>query len=99
MCVCREHHPLLGKSLSVYGWTHRHGRLELILVLPDGSKALVPANWTDLSPEIARRSEPEASGSLASVHQLLHARAVVDALLARRKAFEANSKEPLEFRP
>jgi hypothetical protein len=25
----------------------RHGVLELLLVLPDGSKSLVPAGWTD----------------------------------------------------
>jgi hypothetical protein len=84
VCVRREHHPLFGKSLAVYGWTHRHGRLELILVLPDGSKALLPASWTDLAPEIARAPEPQPAGSLASVSQLLHARAVIDGLLARR---------------
>lgn len=27
----------------------RHGRLELLLVLPDGSKSLIPAAWTDTS--------------------------------------------------
>jgi len=84
--VRREHHPLLGKQLLVYGWMRRHGRLDLILVLPDGSKSLVPASWTDLDPQIAGRPEPEPSGGLASVSQLLRARAVVDALLARQGA-------------
>lgn len=86
MCVRREHHPLFGKSLPVYGWMRRHGRLDLILVLPDGSKALVPGSWTDLDPQIAGTPEPEPSGGLASVSQLLRARAVVDALLARQRA-------------
>ena len=27
---------------------HRRGRLELILILPDGSHLMVPAVWTDL---------------------------------------------------
>jgi len=90
--VRRQHHPLFGKSLRVYGWTHRHGRLELILVLPDGSKALLPASWTDLAPETAGTAEPEPSGSLASVSQLLRARAVIDALLARR-ALSVDSTE------
>ncbi len=84
MCVRRPHHPLFGKSLRVYGWTHRHGRLELILVLPDGSKALLPASWTDLALEMVGVPEAEPSGSLASVSELLRARAVIDALLARR---------------
>ena len=86
MCLRREHHPLFGKLLPVYGWMRRHGRLDLILVLPDGSKSLVPADWTDLDPQIAGTPEPEPSGSMASIRQLLRARAVVDALLARRCA-------------
>ena len=85
MCVRREHHPLFEKSLSVYGWMRRHGRLDLILVLPDGSKSLVPGSWTDLDPEIAGAPEPEPSGGMASVSQLLRVRAVVDALLARQR--------------
>ena len=28
------------------GGMRRHGRLELLLVLPDGSKRLIPAEWT-----------------------------------------------------
>lgn len=72
--------------------------MELILVLPDGSKALVPANWTDLSTEIVGGPETE-TGSLASVRQLLRARAVVDGLLARGQAFNASSGEQVESRP
>jgi hypothetical protein len=85
VCIRREHHPLCGRSLAVYGWTHRHGRLELILVLPDGSKSMVPADWTDLAEEIDPGSNAEVSGDLASADQLLHVRAVVDALLARQR--------------
>ena len=88
MCIRREHHPLCGRSLAVYGWTHRRGRLVLILVLPDGSKSLVPADWTDLAQGITSASEVEASGSLASVSQLLRVRAVVDALLVRQQGKE-----------
>ena len=63
--VRREHHPLLGKQLLVYGWMRRHGRLDLILVLPDGSKSLVPASWTDLDPQIVsaiRQNRPAKIG-------------------------------------
>ena len=36
--VTRPRHPLEGRELRVLGGMHRHGRLELLLVLPDGSK-------------------------------------------------------------
>ena len=44
--VTRPRHPLEGRELRVLGGMHRHGRLELLLVLPDGSKRLIPAEWT-----------------------------------------------------
>ena len=42
----RPRHPLEGLELRVLGGMRRHGRLELLLVLPDGSKRLSPAEWT-----------------------------------------------------
>ncbi len=66
----------------------RHGQLELILVLPDGSKSLIPAAWTDLAATAALAVE--ATKTLASVRQLLRARALVDALLVKR---DANRRE------
>ena len=91
MCIRREHHPLCGRPLAVYGWTHRHGRLELILVLPDGSKSLVPADWTDLREGISSAEKVETSSSLGSVSELLRVRAVVDALLARKQETEVRA--------
>ena len=32
------------------GGMRRHGERELLVVLPDGSKRLVPASWTGLEP-------------------------------------------------
>ena len=57
----------------------RGGRLELILVLPDGSTLLVPAAWTDL------RSAPDLveEGALASLDDLLAVRRVLEPLLDR----------------
>ena len=37
-----------GVRLSCWGGCAGGGRLELILVLPDGSHLMVPAAWTDL---------------------------------------------------
>ena len=47
MTVTRDRHPLQGRSLRVLGRMHRHGALELLVVLPDGSKTLLPAVFTD----------------------------------------------------
>ena len=34
--------------MPVLGQRRRQGQLELLLVLPDGSKSLIPAAWTDV---------------------------------------------------
>lgn len=63
------------------GWMRRRGRLELILVLPDGSHLMVPAAWTDLQ---ATPDQVEAgTGTLASLEDLLATRRVMEPLLER----------------
>src|SRR5881396_3334459 len=37
-----------GKSLAVFGSRRQQGRLYLILVLPEGTRSLIPFEWTDL---------------------------------------------------
>ena len=44
--VTRARHPMEGRDLRVLGWMRRPARLELMLELPDGSKRLIPAEWT-----------------------------------------------------
>ncbi len=86
--VTREHHPLQDHSLEVLGQMHCRGRLELLLVLPDGSKSLVPAAWTDYAAD----SQPGAGigtvacGVLAAPENLLAVRVVVSALSRERSA-------------
>ena len=46
--LTRRRHPFEGRPLPVLGSMLRHGALELLVVLPDGSKRLIPAAWTDL---------------------------------------------------
>jgi hypothetical protein len=80
--ITRCHHPLQGRSLVVLGRIHRHGRLELLVVLPDGSKTLVPAVWTD---HVATHpSSADAPTTLGSVTDLSAACELVSALWARR---------------
>ena len=46
-------------------WTdaRRYGRLELLLVLQDGSKSLIPVTWTDLG-EADADGEPGEDGAV-----------------------------------
>lgn len=66
------------------GAIHRHGRLLLILNLPDGTRSLIPADWTNLNssaPSTTR--ETPRSTTLAPIPDLLRACTIVDALLLR----------------
>ena len=69
MRITRPRHPLQGKSLQVLGGMRRHGVVELLLVLPDGSKSLVPAAWTDAEP--VRRGVRAVVATLGSLSDLL----------------------------
>jgi hypothetical protein len=72
----------------VLGRSHRQGQLHLLLVLPDGSRSLIPASWTDLEmvPDKVPAAMTGPQAPIASPSQLLHARTIVDALLRRREA-------------
>jgi hypothetical protein len=68
---------LSGQTLAVFGWMRRQGRLDLLLVLPDDSRSLIPASWTDLGSEGAGASPGgEVLGRLGDLQQL---KAVIDA--------------------
>jgi hypothetical protein len=75
---------LEGRALELLGWKRRRGTLELTLVLPDGSKSLIPAAWTDLEPR--PEGEVDRAQALGSVADLLHARTILAPLLARLEA-------------
>jgi hypothetical protein len=94
--IVRPRHPFEGKALELLGWLHRRGELLLTLVLPDGTRSLIPAVWTNLQvdkkPAFLKKRPQTAL--LASCTQLLQARTVVDALLRRLSA--ASSSQPAE---
>ena len=92
MTIVRPRHPFEGRAPELLGWSHRHNRLHLLLILPDGSRSLIPAEWTDL-----QRPDDEAAGDdaaigiapppfLGSLTQLLQACLLVEALLQRLDA-------------
>ncbi len=59
--IIRPRHPLHGRELRVLGRMRRHGVRELLVEIPDGSKRLIPASWTDLD-QAAGAEEGDAPG-------------------------------------
>ena len=96
MRITRPQHPFEGKALAVFGRRRHQSKAHLILILPDGSRSLIPTEWTDLDSSTPRSlTVPEQSTHLGFVTELLHARAVVDALLNRRATADDNGERPV----
>jgi len=93
--VIRVRHPFEGQSLAVWSTMQRKDRTILVLNLPDGSKSLIPAEWTDFASRIQAQPTAPATGAatIGSLEDLLHARAIVDALLSRLPTFQRESKK------
>jgi len=79
--LTRRQHPFEGRRLQVLGSMRRHGAAELLVVLPDGSRRLIPAAWTDL--EQPAGGGNDAAATLGSVSDLLHASVLVAGFSAR----------------
>src|SRR5207245_11511 len=92
--LTRRRHPFEGRSLQVLGSMRRHGAAELLVVLPDGSKRLIPAAWTDL--EQPAGGGDDAVATLGSVPDLLGLSVLVSGLTARLAAGpeQATRKSP-----
>ena len=73
-----------GCELRVLGRMRRHGAVELLVVLPDGSKTLLPAVFTDAVPAAG----PVVVATVGSIEDLEHLAVgggVVDAAGGRRR--------------
>src|SRR5271166_2695765 len=85
--ILRERHPFEGRVLLALGAVHRRGVALLLVVLPDGSRSLIPAGWTDLAAmpvaEPTAATENDRHHSLARLVDFLRARTILDALLSR----------------
>ena len=86
-----------GQFCEVLGWTHRNEILHLTLVLPDGSRSLIPAHWTDLSGRKTKNLTSTGSHSISNIiattHDLLHVRKIVDALLCKLNSSKQEFKK------
>src|SRR3954451_13947321 len=86
--VTRKRHPFEGCRLSVIRSLTRRGVLDLLVILPDGSRTLIPAAWTDWNHRQNAGSQSPGgddadTADLCTISDLLKARAVTDALMSR----------------
>jgi hypothetical protein len=86
--ITRERHPFEGRSLEVIASIRRGGVLFLLTSLPDGSRSLIPAEWTGWGEGHAGgarslRGDDMGPRSLGSLADLLRLRHLVDALRGR----------------
>jgi hypothetical protein len=59
--------------------------LHWVLILPDGSRTLIPVEWTEVGSS-TRQTANQTAASLASLEDLLRLRTIVDALQRRATA-------------
>lgn len=92
--ITRARHPMAGQVLPVLAQRRVRGQLELLVVLPDGSKSLVPAAWTDLDDAVAEQEAQATPGQpLGSLADLLHASTLTRAVLARVRGPEQAARQ------
>ena len=88
MIITRPHHPFEGQSLEVLRQARMPAGLQFVLILPDGSKSLIPADWTDF--KVASCVPPSAQ-LIGSLDDLLRLRGLTDALLHRASGLPVTS--------
>src|SRR5437867_12696200 len=82
LTITRERHAFEGQSLAVISSIRRRGLLLALVVLPDGSRPLIPAHWTDWNAEQARRTpatDPRGAHHLPRLGHLPHLRTIIAA--------------------
>ena len=86
--ITRPHHPFEGQSLEVLRQARMPAGLQFVLILPDGSKSLVPAAWTDFTTPAGPSQTCSLVGSL---DDFLRLRGLTDALLHRSAGLPVTS--------
>jgi len=84
--VTRHRDALEGQRLEVLGRSRRRGRVELLVVLPDGSKRVIPAAWTDEG--VGRGG---AAATLASAGDLLALDRLIEELWGQQPPAQATA--------
>jgi hypothetical protein len=83
--ITRERHPFEGRSLAVIHSIRRRGVRLVLVILPNGTRSLIPVAWTDWKPEQSteRAADSDISHDLSRLGDLLHLRTIINALLSR----------------
>src|SRR5215468_10248515 len=83
--ITRKRHPFEGRSLAVIHSIRRRGVRLVLVILPNGTRSLIPAAWTDWNPESAELcgSTSNISHNLGRLDDLLRLRVLINALLGR----------------
>ena len=82
--ITRKRHPLEGRSLSVITSIRRRGVRLVLAVLPNGTRSLIPAAWTDWNTEpVGSAPTSHICCDLGRLDDLLHLRRIINALLSR----------------
>jgi hypothetical protein len=82
--ITRRKDPLEGERVQVLRRVRRYDRVDLLVLLPDGRKRMIPQAWTDAEP--AGDDGAEEVSTLGTIGDLLAACVVVSAL--SKRAFE-----------
>src|SRR5437667_3049452 len=96
--VTRRRDPLEGQQVAVLRrWRRSHGGVDLLVVLPNGRKRLIPQAWTDAEPDgdvDADQDDPAAT--LGTVQDLSAAVVIASALSRRSRGEQAASQSTCE---
>jgi hypothetical protein len=76
------HHQLCGAELPVHSWQRVNGEIHLLVTLPDGSRACLPAAGTSLWQPLVDDDHPALMLSVDRIRQLHQ---LLDALQARTR--------------
>src|SRR6185437_554794 len=73
--VIRKRHAFEGQTLAVISRIKRRGVLLVVVILPNGSRSLIPAAWTDwrdadASPSVEDIEDTSSLGKLGDLLQL-----------------------------
>jgi len=92
--IIRERHAFEGQKLAVISSIKRRGVLLILVILPNGSRSLIPASWTDWR---GPHDTNPSSSAAADVHAL--ALGKFDDLLQLRKVIDALQRRHVESAP
>ena len=85
--IVRKGHAFDGQNLAAIGSLSRRGVLFVLVSLPDGSRSLIPAKWTDWEgkgfEDSVSSDHSTTANHLARLNDLLHLRKVLDAVQSR----------------